>query len=285
MKKRTKLLVKKTFIYISAVIICIYVLLPIYWMVVTAFRPEKEIYEGLIFPREFTLESILAIFGLGEKEVTVGRPITTYLINSIYISTVVMIISTALGSLGGYALARIKFPAKDAFSALSLFTYIFPTIVLMVPLLEIFSIWRLANTHFGLILACLSFTLPYTLWILRGYFQTIPVELEEAAFLDGCGRFQALIRVILPISAPGIAATAIYAFIMTWGNVIFPLILITREDLQVLSIGILMYMKGDFVPWDRLMAASFIAAIPPTILFFLIQRYIVGGLTAGAVKG
>jgi multiple sugar transport system permease protein len=133
-------------------------------------------------------------------------------------------------------------------------------------------------------LALLSVALPYTLWMLRGFFQTIPIDIEEAAFLDGCSRLQTLFRVVLPLAVPGVVATATYAFILAWSNVLFPLILITRTDSQVLSIGILNYMKADFVPWDRLMAASFIASIPPTLLFFAVQKYIVAGLTAGAVK-
>ena len=237
-----------------------------------------------LLPRELTIKSFLAIFGLGEKDITIGSPITPYLINSIVLAIVVMILSTILGSLGGYALARLKFPGKDLFSSLALFTYIFPTVVLMVPLFMIFSFWQLVNTQFGLILACLSFALPYTLWMLRGFFQTIPVDIEEAAFLDGCSHFQTLVRVVIPISVPGIVATATYAFILAWGNVLFPLILVSRIDLQVLSIGILDYMKGDFVPWDILMAASLVATIPPTLLFFAIQKYVISGLTAGAVK-
>jgi len=275
---------KKFLVYVCAIIVCFFVILPLYWMITTAFRPEREIYEGLIFPREFSIDSFLAVFGLGEKHITVGSTLTPYLINSIYISSIVMVISTFLGMLGGYALARIRFPGRDALSTISLFAYVFPTIVIMVPIFFLFSLWNLVNTPTGLILALLSYTLPYTLWMLRGFFQTIPLDIEEAAFVDGCSRFQTLFRIVFPLSTPGIVATATYAFILAWNNVLFPLILISRSDLQVVSIGILNYMKADFVPWDRLMAASFIATLPPTLLFFAIQRYIVAGLTAGAVK-
>jgi multiple sugar transport system permease protein len=284
MRKRTSNLIKNIVIYVLAIAIAVYTLLPLYWMVATAIRPEKEIYEMSLIPKEFTINSFLAIFGFGEKDITIGSTITSYLINSITLSTIVMILSTILGCLGGYALARLRFPGKDLLSSLSLFTYIFPTVVLMIPLFLLFSIWSLVNSQLGLIIACLSFALPYTLWMLRGFFQTIPVEIEEAAYLDGCSHLQTLVKVVIPISVPGIVATATYAFILAWGNVLFPLILISRRDLQVLSIGILDYMKGDFVPWDYLMAASLVATIPPTLLFFAIQKYIVSGLTAGAVK-
>jgi multiple sugar transport system permease protein len=270
--------------YILVAVVVIWTMLPLYWMIVTAFRPEKEVYEGLIFPREISISSLLAIFGFGEQYITVGSTITNYLVNSAYISITVMVLATLLGTLGGYALARIRFPGKDILSSISLFSYIFPVIVLIIPIFFLFSSWGLINNHLGLILALLSVTLPYTLWMLRGFFQTIPIEIEEAAFLDGCSRLQVLFKIVFPVATPGIVATAVYAFILAWSNVIFPLILISRTDLQVLPIGILNYMKADFVPWDRLMAASFIASLPPVLLFYIAQKYIIAGLTAGAVK-
>jgi multiple sugar transport system permease protein len=270
--------------YILVAVVVIWTTLPLYWMIVTAFKPEKEVYEGLIFPREISISSFLAIFGFGEQYITVGSTITNYLVNSAYISITVMVLATLLGTLGGYALARIRFPAKDILSSISLFSYIFPVIVLIIPIFFLFSSWGLINNHLGLILALLSVTLPYTLWMLRGFFQTIPIEIEEAAFLDGCSRLQVLFKIVFPVATPGIVATAVYAFILAWSNVIFPLILISRTDLQVLPIGILNYMKADFVPWDRLMAASFIASLPPVLLFYIAQKYIIAGLTAGAVK-
>jgi multiple sugar transport system permease protein len=270
--------------YILVAVVVIWTMLPLYWMIVTAFRPEKEVYEGLIFPREISMSSFLAIFGFGEQYITVGSTITNYLVNSAYISITVMVLATLLGTLGGYALARIRFPGKDILSSISLFSYIFPVIVLIIPIFFLFSSWGLINNHLGLILALLSVTLPYTLWMLRGFFQTIPIEIEEAAFLDGCSRLQVLFKIVFPVATPGIVATAVYAFILAWSNVIFPLILISRTDLQVLPIGILNYMKADFVPWDRLMAASFIASLPPVLLFYIAQKYIIAGLTAGAVK-
>jgi multiple sugar transport system permease protein len=270
--------------YILVAVVVIWTMLPLYWMIVTAFRPEKEVYEGLIFPREISISSFLAIFGFGEQYITVGSTITIYLVNSAYISITVMVLATLLGTLGGYALARIRFRGKDILSSISLFSYIFPVIVLIIPIFFLFSSWGLINNHLGLILALLSVTLPYTLWMLRGFFQTIPIEIEEAAFLDGCSRLQVLFKIVFPVATPGIVATAVYAFILAWSNVIFPLILISRTDLQVLPIGILNYMKADFVPWDRLMAASFIASLPPVLLFYIAQKYIIAGLTAGAVK-
>jgi len=254
-------------------------------MISTAFRPEREIYEGLILPREFSINSILAVFGLGEKEKTVGSTLTLPLINSTIVSLAVMSIATVLGVLGGYALARIQFPGRDILSTISLFTYIFPVVVLMVPLFILLSSWQLTNTYAGLILAELAVSLPYALWMLRGYFLTIPREIEEAAMIDGCTRLQVVRKIIFPLSSPAIAATAVYAFILAWNNVLFPLVLVTREELRLMPIALLLYMKADFVPWDRLMAACCVASLPPAILFFAIQRYIVSGLTAGAVKG
>ena len=281
MRRRSKLII----IYFLSALAVLQVFLPLYWMVSTAFRPEREIYEGLILPREFSINSILAVFGLGEKEKTVGSTLTLPLINSTIVSLAVMSIATVLGVLGGYALARIQFPGRDVLSTISLFTYIFPVVVLMVPLFILLSSWQLTNTYAGLILAELAVSLPYALWMLRGYFLTIPREIEEAAMIDGCTRLQVVRKIIFPLSSPAIAATAVYAFILAWNNVLFPLVLVTREELRLMPIALLLYMKADFVPWDRLMAACCVASLPPALLFFVIQRYIVGGLTAGAVKG
>jgi len=281
MSRRSKLVI----IYILSALAVIQVFLPLYWMISTAFRPEKEIYEGLIIPKELSFDSMLAIFGFGEKEKTVGGTLTLPLINSTIVSISVMSIATILGVLGGYALARIKFIGRDVLSTLSLFTYIFPVVVLMVPLFLLLSSWQLTNTYAGLIMAELAVSLPYSLWMLRGFFLTIPQEIAEAAMIDGCSRLQVITKIILPLSTPAIAATAVYAFILAWNNVLFPLVLVTREELRLMPIALLLYMKADFVPWDRLMAACCIASLPPTLLFFSIQRYIVGGLTAGAVKG
>jgi len=271
-------------IYVFAAIVVIQVALPMYWMIGTAFRPEREIYEGLILPRELTLESMAAIFGFGEKEVTIGATMTMPLINSVMVSLAVMSIATILGVPAGYALARIRFSGRDILSTISLFTYIFPVVVLMVPLFLLMVGWHLTDTYLGVILAELAVSLPYTLWMLRGFFYTIPQEIEEAAMVDGCTRLGVITRIIIPLSTPGIAATAVYAFILAWNNVLFPLVLVNREELRLAPIALLLYMKADFVPWDRLMAACVVASIPPALLFFMVQRYIVGGLTAGAVK-
>ncbi|MCD6529875.1 carbohydrate ABC transporter permease [Candidatus Bathyarchaeota archaeon] len=272
-------------IYLLSALAVIQVFLPLYWMISTAFRPESEIYEGLIIPRQFSTNSIKAILGLGEKERTVSGSIVQPLINSTIVSFSVMAIATVLAVFGGYALARTKFPGKDVLSTVSLFTYIFPVVVLMVPLFLLLSSWGLTNTYLGLIIAELAVSLPYALWMLRGYFLTIPREIEEAAMIDGCTRLQIVTKIIFPLSTPAIAATAVYAFILAWNNVLFPLVLVTREEMRLVPIALLLYMKADFVPWDRLMAACFVASLPPALLFFAIQRYIVGGLTAGAVKG
>ncbi|MEM2178631.1 MAG: carbohydrate ABC transporter permease [Candidatus Methanomethylicia archaeon] len=281
MNKRNKLIM----IYFFSTLAVIQVFLPLYWMISTAFRPEREIYEGLIIPREFSLDSMMAIFGLGEKEKTVGSSLILPLINSTIISLIVMLIAITLGVLGGYALARIKFLGKDILSTIALFTYIFPVVVLIVPLFILLSSWKLVDTYAGLIMALLAVSLPYVLWILRGFFITIPQEIEESAMIDGCTRLQVIRKIVLPLSTPAIAATAIYAFILAWNNVLFPLVLITREDMNLISTALLLYMKADFVPWDRLMAACCVASLPPSLLFFCIQKYIVGGLTTGAVKG
>ncbi|MEM3756640.1 MAG: carbohydrate ABC transporter permease, partial [Candidatus Bathyarchaeia archaeon] len=204
---------------------------------------------------------------------------------SLIVSLSVMCIAVALGSLAAYSLVFIYYRGKDLASSFILFAYVFPGFVLMVPIYMIFSSLGLKNTYLGLILADLIGAVPFATWMLRGYFMGIPAELVDSAKVDGCSHISILFRIILPVAAPGVVTAAIFSFVSSWGSLLFPLLLIEGERLLTLPLGIMRFAFGEAYHWGPLMAAAIISAIPPTVLYGIVQKYLAKGLLAGAVKG
>jgi ABC-type glycerol-3-phosphate transport system permease component len=187
--------------------------------------------------------------------------------------------------LAGYALARFRFVGRDVFLLVFLATQMFPAVLLIAPLLSQWYALGLIDTYQALIYSNFSFTVPFTVWMLVGYFESIPRELEESAMIDGCGRFRALVRVILPLAAPGIAATAIFAFVSSWSELLFAITFTSQTEMRTLSAGLL-YMVGQYeIQWGQLSAGIMISTLPVAALFVFLQRHLIHGLTAGALKG
>ncbi|MEM1508179.1 MAG: carbohydrate ABC transporter permease [Candidatus Bathyarchaeia archaeon] len=265
---------------IAVFVILVVVLVPIYWMVITAIRPEIDIYRRTFFPEGLTLDHFIEIFS--NKPL---RQFHIYIMNSLIVSLSVMCIAVALGSLAAYSLVFIYYRGKDLASSFILFAYVFPGFVLMVPIYIIFSSLGLKNTYLGLILADLIGAVPFATWMLRGYFMGIPADLVDSAKVDGCNHISILFRIILPVAAPGVVTAAIFSFVSAWGSLLFPLLLIEGERLLTLPLGIMRFAFGEAYHWGPLMAAAIISAIPPTVLYGIVQKYLVKGLLAGAVKG
>ncbi|MEM1507863.1 MAG: carbohydrate ABC transporter permease [Candidatus Bathyarchaeia archaeon] len=265
---------------IAVFVILVVVLVPIYWMVITAIRPEIDIYRRTFFPEGLTLDHFIEIFS--NKPL---RQFHIYITNSLIVSLSVMCIAVALGSLAAYSLVFIYYRGKDLASSFILFAYVFPGFVLMVPIYMIFSSLGLKNTYLGLILADLIGAVPFATWMLRGYFMGIPADLVDSAKVDGCSHISILFRIILPVAAPGVVTAAIFSFVSSWGSLLFPLLLIEGERLLTLPLGIMRFAFGEAYHWGPLMAAAIISAIPPTVLYGIVQKYLVKGLLAGAVKG
>jgi multiple sugar transport system permease protein len=217
-------------------------------------------------------------------------PFGTYLFNSVVVCSLVMVLSMVLASLAGYALARFRFRGKDTFGISILATQMIPGIMFLVPIYVLFTKVsqatgiRIVGTYWGLVALYSAFYVPFTIWILRGFFAVIPKELEEAALVDGCGPLRAFWSVILPAAMPGIVATGIYVFLTAWDELMFAWVL-TNESTYTIPVGIRLFAGNYQNRYDLMMAAATVATLPVMILFFMMQRQIVSGLTAGAVKG
>jgi len=261
------------------VVFLVWTLVPFYWMVVTSLKKDKEIYgfEATLIPRHPTLESYRRVF--------VQTPFVKYLRNSTIISVSTTIASLVLGCLGAYALARLRFPGRALIARGLIFSYLVPPALLFIPLFTVMSTLSLIDTREGLILANLSFTLPFCSWLLLGYFRSVPLELEEAALVDGCSRLSALVRIILPMSLPALAVVAFFSFTQAWNEFLYANVFVNSVEARTITTGLTLFIVEDVFFWGPMMGAACLATVPPVALYLIFQRWVVKGLTLGAVKG
>jgi len=254
--------------------------LPLLWMGITSIKPDREIvvYPPTGLPIHPTLDNYVRLFTISEF----GH----YLFASALVATVSTIGVVVLGTLGAYAVVRFKFPFVRWMGEASLAAYMVPSILLLVPLIQIMYAIHLDNNLISLMLIYTTLLLPFGLWTLRSYFQGISVELEHAAMVDGCTRFGAFIRVVVPQAIPGMIAAAIFTFNAAWGEYMFASTLITNPDSLTLSPGLLLLMPSHGIQqWGMMMAASIVMTLPLLVLFILFQRQLVETWGEGAVKG
>lgn len=256
-----------------------FVLFPFYWVVITSFKTTPQISErsSIFWPEPFTLEQFRALIQ--------DTPFLLWLGNSVLVALISTVISVAFAALAAYALARLRFLGAGLLTTLILITYLLPGTLIFIPLYQILADLGLINTYGALVTTYPTFLMPFATWVLIGYFRSIPVELEEAAMIDGASRIYAFWRITLPLAAPALLAVALFAFTNAWNEFLFAFVFITSESLRTLPIGLLSMVVGDILPWGKLMAASLLTAIPVAVLYLYGQRYLVGGLTVGAVKG
>jgi len=264
---------------ILLVVMLVWTLVPFYWMLATSLKKDKEIYgfEATLIPRQPTLDAYRRIF--------VQTPFLKYLRNSLLIAVGTTVASLVLGSLGAYALARLKFPGRGIIARGLIFTYLVPQSLLFIPLFAVMSFLTLIDTREGLFLAYLGITLPFCTWLLLGYFRSVPLELEEAALVDGCSRLATLVRIILPMSLPALAVVAFFSFPQAWNEFIYANVLVNSVDVRTITTGLTLFIVEDVFFWGPMMAASVMATIPPVLVYLAFQRWVVKGLTLGAVKG
>jgi multiple sugar transport system permease protein len=248
-------------------------------MVSTAIRPSSELFSvpPHWIPSHVTLDGFRAAW--------FGSPLPRYLANSLIVVTASTAIAVAFSSLGAYGLSRFEFRGKGSFVTFLLVSQMFPAVMLLVPYFQIVSSLGLYNSYLALVITYVAFSIPFCTWMLWGYVDSIPKELDDAAAIDGCSRFGVFRRVVMPLCVPGIVATAIYSFITGWNEYIYALALVQSEDKKTLPIGITVLAGNDRLDWNALMATAVIAVIPMTIIFVFFQRHLVSGLSAGAVKG
>jgi len=253
-------------------------LFPVYWAVISSLTPETRLFTAPdLLPRGLVFDHYRALF--------TTRDFWTPIRNSLVVAGMTTLVSVTLGSLCAYALARLPFRGKTPLLAFVLAVSMFPQISIVGPLYLVLRELGLLNTYPGLVLPYLSFAMPLTIWLLVGFFRQLPTELEEAAAMDGAGRLQTFVRIILPLSWPGLATTAILTFLYCWNEFLFALSFTLGPERYTVPVAITLFRGQYQVPWGEVLAAAVVATIPVALLVLVAQRRIVAGLTSGAVKG
>ncbi len=256
---------------------------PIYFMVVGSISPVETFLRRdlgeILLPRAFVGDHMAVV--------AFDPVFLRFALNSMIVATGTTFVSIVVATLGAYSLARLRFPGGEVIGRFALLTYTVPSVLLLIPLFKIVVTLNLANNLVALIITYTTFSVPFCLWLLRSYFQSLPRDLEEAAMVDGASRLGALFRVILPLSVPGIVATALFAFILAWNEFLFALVFTTTSDVKTLPIGVSTTFTAEqtATDWAVAMSASTLSAVPIFIIVLILQRGLVRGITAGAVKG
>jgi multiple sugar transport system permease protein len=267
-------------IYAWLLAIGLFAAFPFVWSLTGSLKERPEILTRTptLLPAHPTLANYE--FVLGET------PAVRYFLNSVIVAAGTTLAALVLGISGAYALSRFHFPARRSFAGWLLASQMFPGVLMLIPLFVVLVRFALIDSYAGLILLNSVGALPFAIWMLKGYFDSVPVELEDAALLDGATRAQALRQVFLPVAAPGVAAAALFAFTSAWQEFIFALTVMKDPAKYTLSVGINAFVgAGGTVVWGNIMATAVLIIVPGLIVFLLLQRYMISGLSAGAVKG
>ncbi len=262
----------------AAGLLVLLLLFPVYWAVLSSLTPEHRLFTApSLAPRQLVLDHYRSLF--------TTRDFWTPIRNSLVVAGATTVVAVALGSICAYALARLRFRGKTPALAFVLAVSMFPQISIVSPLYLLLRELGLLNSYPGLVLPYLSFAMPLTIWLLVGFFRQLPADLEEAAAMDGAGRFNIFRTIVLPLSWPGLATTAILTFLYCWNEFLFALSFTLGPERQTVPVAITLFRGQYQVPWGEILAASIVATIPVAVLVLIAQRGIVRGLTAGAVKG
>jgi multiple sugar transport system permease protein len=264
--------------YLVLGLVLLYTITPFLWMIFTSLKSDKEAVTipPTLWPKEPTLEAYIQILLWGNFPI--------WFLNSTIISLGTALLSTVIGSFAGYGFSRFSFRGRATLIGIILSSQMLPGVLLVGPYFKMLSTVELYNTYPGLILAFTAITLPFSTWMLKGFIDSVPEELDDAALIDGCTPLGAYLKVILPLIAPGMVATIIFAFLLAWGDLLWVLVLTSGEKMTTVTLGLTRLVTQFRIIWPQLMAGSMIGALPPLILYLLLQNYLVEGLTAGAVK-
>ncbi|MFV2043911.1 MAG: carbohydrate ABC transporter permease [Anaerolineales bacterium] len=271
---------RRLLLYALLVLAVAWAVLPLFWVFISSIKPDTETYafEQTILPREPTLQNYITLFSLTQFGL--------WMRNSTVLSVATTLTVVGLAAMAAYAMNRFRYRGFELFGRATLLAYMMPPIILVVPLFFIMFELNLTNSQLGLLLVYVGTRLPVALWMLRSYFQGIPVALEEAAMVDGATRFQAFRKVVVPQAIPGMIATGIFVFSVTWQEFLFASILIFSSKKQTLSAGVATFLSEDWIySWGILMAAGVMVALPLVLFYMLLQRQLIAGWGGGAVKG
>jgi multiple sugar transport system permease protein len=260
-------------------VLLLMVLFPFYWMTITSFKSEDQMRSlvSMFWPSPVVFENY--------EQLLRKTDFTSWFANSAIVAVSSTLLATGVGTIGAYALARLRFLGRSFMSSATLITYLVPPSILFIPLYAQIRTLGLSDSLAGLIAAYPSFTVPFVTWLLMGYFESIPVELEESAMIDGATRFGAFRRIILPLAAPGVLAAALYAFTQAWNEFLYALVFITDVKQRTLPVGLSSFITGDVYGWGYLMAGAVLTTVPVIVVYIYLQKYMVEGLTAGSDKG
>jgi multiple sugar transport system permease protein len=269
------------------ILVLLFIYLPVAWLVISSLSTRAELLSTPIhwIPQQPTFQNYISILFPGQGTSEVARTFRITLMNSLLVASSVTVIALVVGSLAAYALIRLRFPYQRAMLIGILGTRMIPEISLIIPLYLFATRVGLFNSRAILVITYLSFALPFAIWLMAAFFDTIPLELEDAARIDGCNRLEILWKIILPISAPGLVSTGLFVFLTAWDEFFFALILTSTVAAKTVPVAIAEFSGRYVVDVGGMMTGGVLAAIPPVLLALLFQRYIVSGLTAGAVKG
>ena len=260
--------------------IVLLVSLPLIWTVLTSLKPQDELFQipPSLWPSRFTVEAY--------RTLLVDTPFLTYFATSTKLAFSTTAVVIVVGTLGAFSLVRFQYPGRERIAALVLFTYLLPSVVLVIPLYLLIVKMGLGNTLTSLVLAYTTFALPYALWLLRSFMRGIPADLESAALIDGASRLGAFVDVILPQAVPGIISTALFTFILAWNEYLYALVLVNSDEVRPLTTGVMNMLITSFnIEWSLLMAASVLMSLPLLVIFAFLQSYLTSGFGAGGVKG
>jgi len=265
------------------VLILGFTVMPMVWMIITSLKTGFAAmqYPPQWWPSSPTLENYTRLLDPSGK---IGQDFLHYFWNSLWVSTITTILAVVVAVPAAYAFSRFRFPGRNFLFFAVLLRNMFPAVVFLVPLFILMKALGLVNTHGSLILTYLTFGLPLAIWLLKGFYDNIPIQLEQAARIDGATRFQAFLYIVMPLSMPGIIATSIYSFIGAWNEYIYAYTFLTKQSQMTLPVGIQRFFSENATDWPGLMAATFIMSVPVVVLFLVLQKYFVRALTEGAVK-
>ncbi len=278
-KRKRKNIIKKFFLYLFVIVLCVIILYPYFVMFTTAAKDRSEMYalNMTILPVEWKWSNFIEIWS--------AAPVLRYFLNSVIVAGGATLVAILCGIPAAYAMSRMQFKGKSVFLGLVIMSQMFAPVVLLVGIYKLMTTMNLVNNLIGLILLNAAFNQAFAIWLLRGTFLSISSEMEQAAKVDGCGTIGSLIRVLIPMSAPGIVTTLIFVFINSWNEYTIALTLMSTDTLKPITVGINVFYGFNMIQWQYLFATSLFATVPVIILFLCIEKHLAAGLTAGGVKG
>ncbi len=279
MNYRKEALWKKILLYTVLIIVTFITIYPVLRIITISLRPGNLLLTTSlsIIPENWTLESFRILF--------LEKPFMRWMMNSFIVSFCVTVLSVGLASTAGYAFSRYKFPGRDSGMIALITTQMFPVTMLLLPLFIILAKLQITNTFLGLIVIYSTTALPFCVWQMKGYYDTIPASLEESARIDGCSHFQAFYRIILPLAAPGLVITALFAFMAAWSEYLVAAVIIANKKLYTLPLGLKLFQSSFNTEWGLYASGALVVSIPVVLIFLVLSRWLVSGLTLGGVKG